>query len=372
MHLDSLHIQGLRNFESQDFRDFGLLNFFHGINGSGKTSVLEAIHMLSLTRSFRSRKVANVINFKADHVLLRAALRSPSGDGRKGSLGIRRGRDKTLLVKYGGERLRSYVDMAGLLPVQLINPDSFQLLEGAPSVRRQFLDWSVFHVKHFGFYEDWSRYRRALQQRNSLLRRGKLDDSLFMPWELELASTGARISAFRRKQFGEICAEFSSIYQRLCGAVPNESGDTLELEQTFISGLPDGNSDSEEGFLQSLIESRQQDFRQGFTRVGPHRADIKIRCNKLLAADVLSRGQVKTFVCALKLAQVKVLQNYGLNPLLLIDDLPAELDRYRCAAIFKEVDALGCQLFATSIHEADLSDEWLRNGASPKRFHVEH
>ena len=375
MRLNELSISNFRNLRHCALNDLSTFNFIHGANGSGKTSILEAIHMLSLTRSFRSRQVTNIVSFDAPSLVVRASLTDiDSGDLR--SLGVQRGRDKSLLVKYAGERLRSFSDLAGLLPVQLINPDSFQLFEGSPAVRRQFLDWSVFHVKHLGFYEGWSRYRKAVKQRNTLLRRGKLSDAMLTPWEGEIALTGAKITAMRRAQFAELEQGFNELLLSLQCREDEQSGALLDgskFSMRFIRGWDDNEGGlGAEALRDSLRNARDQDVRQGFTRIGPHRADIRFTYGGAGAADVLSRGQIKTLVCALKLAQCGLMRRQGLDVLLLVDDLPAELDRERRAALFGLIAQLGVQVFATSIEEADLDDAWLAGSKEIKRFHVEH
>lgn len=374
MYLSQLDIGGFRNLSRCRLDELAEVNFIHGANGSGKTSILEAVHMLSLTRSFRSRQVGNIVNFDAPALLVRASLLDArSGDQR--SLGVQRGRDKSLLVKYAGERLRSFTDLAGLLPVQLINPDSFQLFEGSPAVRRQFLDWSVFHVKHLGFYDQWSRYRKALKQRNTLLRRGKLADAMLSPWEEEIALTGANITAMRRKQFFALQSGFAELLPALAGSEAKGMAllDGSRFSLRFVSGWDDQDGELGAQALRELLrKSRDQDLRQGFTRVGPHRADIRFSYASANAADVLSRGQIKTLVCALKLAQCQLMRNEGLDVLLLIDDLPAELDRARRAALFKLIAKMEVQVFATSIEEGELDESWLLGSKKIKRFHVEH
>ena len=371
MLIRELHVSHFRNLAQASLQDLGRFNLIHGRNGSGKTSILEAIHMLSLTRSFRSRQVESVIQFESSSLVVRAVLES--GDDCR-NLGIQRGKDKSLVLKYGGERLRSFTDLAGLLPVQLINPDSFLLLEGSPAVRRQFLDWSVFHVKHLGFYQEWSRYRKALKQRNALLRRGKLSPSMLAPWEEEIALTGAKITAMRRRQFEQTKKAYLAISQALVERV----GEAVlqghsSLSMRFSPGWDDRDGeDGEEGLLATLSQAREQDAKQGFTRIGPHRADVRFSMGGLPAQDVLSRGQIKTVVCALKLAQAKMLISEGLDVVLLLDDLPAELDRERRAALFSVISGLGAQVFATSIDEFDLDEAWFEHAEKVKRFHVEH
>src|SRR5690554_7238824 len=94
-----------------------------------------------------------------------------------------------------GQKVRSLAELAAALPLQMINPDSFRLLEGAPKQRRQYLDWGVFHVEH-QFLPAWQRLQKSLKQRNSLLRRGRIQRSMLQPWEIELVAAGGRLMVF--------------------------------------------------------------------------------------------------------------------------------------------------------------------------------
>ncbi len=288
------------------------------------------------------------------------------------SIGVRRSRRDLVLVKVNGEKLGSVGQLAGVLPVQVINPASFELLEGSPGVRRQFLDWGVFHVKHSGFFELWPRYRKALQQRNSLLRRGNIGASVLAPWDAELASTAGLITAARRQHFEELATAFDGVYRKLLlnsvSSTGEAAGAVPALSFEFYGGWKDFDTVAYGEFLQS---EQEQDIRAGFTRHGPHRADVDLKCGRLRAGEVLSRGQIKTIVCALKLAQSKVLLAQGIPTVFLIDDLAAELDEARCRAVFSELVDLDVQVFATALKASDLHNDWC-GSKTLKRFHVEH
>lgn len=367
MRLRQLCIRHFRNIIKADLTGLADFNFIHGLNGSGKTSALEALHTLSVSHSFRSRKIKSVITEDQDALLVRGAL-SPNNQAVENGedwLAVQRSRSRGTLVKYRQERLASVGDMAGLLPVQLINPDSFALIEGSPSVRRQFLDWSVFHVKHLDFYMFWQRYRKALQQRNSLLRRGKIDKALLAAWDNEIAVVGEKIALQRQQQFNDLAVRFESVYSRLGGIEPSEK-DYPAFNMRFNAGW----DNSQISLLDSLASSFEGDLRQGFTRHGPHRADIDFRVNGRPAAELLSRGQIKTVVCALKIAQSQLLEAAGVTGIMLIDDLPAELDANRRAALFAELRNMQSQVYATSIESSELDSSWC-GGKTLKRFHVE-
>lgn len=365
MQLKQLSITNFRNITSADLQDLAQVNFIHGLNGSGKTSLLEALHTLSISHSFRTRKIKSVIQAGADALVVRGLVSGATAEQQW--LAVQRSQLEGTLVKFCGERLASVGDMAGILPVQLINPGAFALVEGGPGERRQFLDWSLFHVKHLQFYPLWIRYRKALQQRNSLLRRGKIDASLIAVWDRELVACGEKINENRQAQFSALSTFFDQVYAQLAPEFDEQHGafgGAVQLR--FQSGWERG-----KGLAEALADSLKTDIGQGFTRPGPHRADMAIRINGAPAAEMLSRGQIKTLVCALKIAQLHLLESAGVVGIVLIDDLPAELDKIRRRALFAALAELKVQVFATSIDRAELVEEWCR-AKVVKRFHVEH
>ncbi len=357
MSVQVITISDLRNLRAVKLEGLSQVNLFCGENGAGKTSVLEAVHMLGVTRSFRSHRMDTVINADSDSALVSG--RVSTSDGITHRIGVQRSRRERPLVKVDGEAVQSLGDLAGLLPLQVINSDSFQLLEGSPQYRRQLLDWGVFHVEHERFYSLWQRYSRALKQRNALLRRGKMDRSQLRFWDGELALCGEALEQLRRAQHQRLSEALAAVYASLQQEAPAFSFD-------YYAGW-----DSNTPLADELAANIERDLRLGYTRSGPHRADIRVRVGSAPAAEILSRGQTKTLVCAARIAQAKLLQEYGINSVFLIDDLPAELDREHRRRICNTLSAMGVQLFVTSIGAAELDDCW-DSASAIKRFHVEH
>lgn len=145
MSLSRVSVTAVRNLHPVTFSPSPRINILYGANGSGKTSVLEAVHLLGLARSFRSTRLTPVIQYEqlACTVFGQVEL----SEGGSSNLGISRDRQGEFTIRIDGQNARSAAQLAEILPLQLINPDSFRLLEGAPKIRRQFLDWGVFHVE---------------------------------------------------------------------------------------------------------------------------------------------------------------------------------------------------------------------------------
>ncbi len=357
MPLKRLSVTAVRNLHPVTLHPSPRINIISGANGSGKTSLLEAIHILGLARSFRSTRLNPVIQYEQQQCTVFADLNLHAGAQR--SMGITRGKEADYQIRIDGQSVRSTAQLAETLPLQLINPESFRLLEGAPKQRRQFLDWGVFHVEH-QFLPSWQRLQKSLKQRNSLLRRGRMERSMLAPWEAELVQMGERIDHYRRGYIQQLKPEFETVLGQLI---------TLdELSLSYYRGW-----DKERGLAEVLDQQFERDCQLGYTQSGPQRADLRLRVRGMNAVDVLSRGQQKLVVCALKIAQGHLLKASGRQQdcVFLVDDLPSELDGQHREALCRLLEGLNCQVFISCVEAEQLADSW-KTETPVSMFHVEH
>lgn len=311
MSLSRVSVTAVRNLHPVTFSPSPRINILYGANGSGKTSVLEAIHLLGLARSFRSSRLLPVIQYEqlACTVFGQVEL----AEGGHSALGISRDRQGEFQIRIDGQNARSAAQLAEILPLQLINPDSFRLLEGAPKIRRQFLDWGVFHVEP-RFMSTWQRLQKALRQRNSWLRHGTLDAVSQAVWDRELCQASAEIDEYRRAYIKALKPVFEQTLSEL-----------VELEGLTLSYYRGW--DKERELSAVLAASVHRDQQMGHTQAGPQRADLRLRLGAHNAADILSRGQQKLVVCALRIAQGHLVSQARRGQCIyLVDDLPSELD----------------------------------------------
>jgi DNA replication and repair protein RecF len=351
MTLRRLHVTGLRILRDARLEPVPGLNVIHGLNGAGKTSVLEAIHLLATGHSFRTRQLAPLLGEGCEAVQVAATLQ---GEGEAYPVGIRKSAGETL-IRIRGRSVSGLAELARQLPVQVIHPDSHLLIAGPPGQRRAFLDWGAFH-RDPGFQDVWLRYRRLLQQRNAALRSGA-DERMVGAWDEPLAAAGAALDSARQA------------YVRVLEGVLEDMGQHWpqagRLSAEYRRGWP-----AEQALAEILGRTRRRDRGAGFTQAGPHRAEMVLRMEGRAAADVASRGQQKSLVLVLKLAQARVMwTEQGRAPVMLVDDLPSELDvghRERVMGLLRE---LGGQVFVTAIDAGQVdSSGW----ASVRMFHVEH
>lgn len=357
MTLKRLFIQNLRNIEGADIAPSIQVNLIYGENGSGKTSILEAINLLALGRSFRCYKHKPLIRHQ--QLAFTVFGRVHTDDHSDVPIGITRAMDGEASFKANGVLVPSAADLAAYLPVQVINSDTFLLLEGSPKVRRQFIDWLVFHVEP-NFFPTWKAIQRCLKHRNSLLRRDRIDRFELASWDQELVTLTDKIHEYR----SACMAEFNITFNELLKEFVKVDG----IKLGYYRGW-----DKEKSYIDVLETSFERDHKSGYTHMGSHRADLKITVNGLDAAEVLSRGQQKLLVCALKIAQGYVFSRMTeRKSIYLVDDLPAELDEKHRSLLVHWLHSMDTQVFITGVEREMLISSWRdKTEITPKMFHVE-
>ena len=252
-----------------------------------------------------------------------------------------------------------YMLLAALLPIKLLNNDSFFFLTHGPKYRRQFLDWGVFHVKH-QFLSLWREYQQCLKQRNLALKR-LLPTEQIIVWDKLLIKTAMTINALRKEYISELLLVFKGLFKKFL--------DIQGLVINFYQGWP-----KESEFAAILEDNLKKDRDLGYTYYGLHRADLKITINNKPAQDVLSRGQQKVFIWTLNLAQTLLLKRQTQkSSVILMDDLPSELDANKRQAIFDILDDVNAQVFITAI-DKNIVESIINNmdDSNYTMFHVKH
>lgn len=352
MGLISLAVRDFRNIATAELVFSPQLNLITGNNGAGKTSLLEAIHFLGRAQSFRTTHPASLIREGAGHLLVRGQFQNAQGN--PVPVGIQR--DKaTLQVRLAGRPLRHLAELVSWFPFQLLNPDSHLLLEGGPRHRRRFLDWGVFHVEP-GFFPAWQRYNRSLRQRNAALR-ARVSPAEVRLWDADLVAAAVLLDRQRR--------DYLSV---LLPALDEHIRSLVDVDGLSWEYRPGWSRKVE--YAEALAEALDGDRRQGFTRMGPHRADLLPLLDGIPAQERISRGQQKQIVAALMLAQAQVYQRLkGQACLFLIDDLASELDAGHRERVLRRLQTLNAQVFMTAIEPGAIDS----SGWSEQRvFHVEH
>lgn len=377
-------IRHFRNINEAVLTELGRVNVFVGANGAGKTALLEALFTLAHGKSFRrfGGQKESLVQFTTQELTVVADIDDFESTGFGSGLssaeaapvyrvGLSKSRIGETKAKVRGDRVKRISDLALRLPVVAINSDTFDILFGGSHDRRAFLDWLVFHVEH-DFFKVSRSYLRALDQRNAALRVGRHPRALSrlaprealakefggpLPigdtsWIDQLAVLGERVNELRLGVFAALAASFNE----MCLALGlGDQGLELRYKRGWLMG---------ESLAVALTAAADVDSRRGFTGVGPHRADIQVISivggEVKLARDVLSRGQLKQVLVALKLAQMVVYREMAgtrttsgdggrsVSPVLLLDDVAAELDEERLSLLGSVLSELSAQVFLSA------------------------
>jgi DNA replication and repair protein RecF len=357
MLIQRLQVQNVRNLSRVSLDALQPINVFYGTNGSGKTSLLEAVHLLLMGRTFRHAQFKPLLTEGQEECVVFGELLTE--DARKLALGLSRRQDGKPIIRLDAARLQTLAELVQIAPVQVLNTDTFEMLTGGPGQRREYLDWGLFHVEP-RFFPIWRLAQRALKQRNSLIRHGKIDHDQLWLWSREYARYGEQLDALRDGYFAELLPRCRRIVSDLSPVV----GDRLEV--AYFRGWA-----KDHALEALLIEGIDRDLQQGFTRSGPHRADLRITIGANAAAEILSRGQLKIVVAGFYLAQAELLRDRSdKRSIFLIDDLAAELDDYHRRQFCAQLQRLNLQVLTTCIERDELADCW-HGSEQLAMFHVE-
>jgi len=357
MILSELTVRDVRCIDQAELALHPGRNLIWGSNGSGKTSLLEALFLLGRGRSFRTRNSERLIRHGQERLVVFGRTESSAASPGPGSavagllhaVGVEVHRKEGTRARIDAAAVGSLADLSRVFPVQVIDPEIHKLIEEGGRRRRRWLDWAVFHVEP-QFADWWMRFARAIRQRNAALREG---GGVTRPWDVEVAALGEKISEARRA----VLEQLGPVWKRVTAGL-----DCPLAELRYFRGWG-----AQHSLAEALEASRERDQARGLTHAGPHRADVLIRVGGKPAREVLSRGQQKLMAVALTLAQLRLLNELsGTTPTLLLDDPAAELDAEHLGNFVSQIAPLGCQLIITS-----LQPETAAFGAPDRVFHVE-
>jgi DNA replication and repair protein RecF len=351
--LSRLSITHLRNIARADVEFSSRLNLIIGDNGSGKTSLLEAIYYLATTRSFRNSQIAPLIAHNEKEVIVFGIMSDVEGFQTR--IGVSRSLEGKREIRVNGESVTRASDLARLLPVLVLGPDTVELLLGSPQGRRRFLNWGVFHVKP-EFSVDWDVANRCLKHRNKLLK-GRYQEEELKVWTDRLVDSAESIDRNRTEYF----LEFKELYlKRICELT--NFGNEVSIE--YYRGW-DIRSELEAVYRDSI----EVDKRRGFTHHGFHKADLQLTINGRSVVEVCSRGELKMLAWAMVLTQGKLKSQVNDHRVVyLVDDLVSELDFDHRELLCKSLIEMNGQIVATGINQKELEASW--NGQLANVFHV--
>ncbi|MBR3623002.1 MAG: DNA replication/repair protein RecF [Selenomonadaceae bacterium] len=324
MNIKKIYLTNFRNYSSLELKLNNGVNIFLGENGAGKTNILEALSLASVTVSYRTRTDSDLIKWENDSAEIRVEYERYGVTSEIKLILHKRGR-KEIFVNSNKSSAKEIV---GNLTTVVFSPEDLMLVKGAPSLRRSFIDREISQASPF-YMDNLMRYNKVLKERNSLLKQLKEGGSreLLDIYDMQLARYAAFVAAKRIEAVGRLDKIAKAI-----GVEISSNKESFGLQYS-LSGVE---NISEEYYLKKLKEMRERDIMRGSTGVGPHLDDLIFTINENELKKYGSQGQQRTAVLGMKLSEVIFLkEEKDEYPLLLLDDVLSELDEYRRNALVK-------------------------------------
>ncbi len=329
MRLVELRLRDFRNYASQDVALGDGITIFSGPNAQGKSNLLESVYTVAVGRSHRTVTDVELVRFGQDRAYVRAVVEGVRSSTLEVAFDRGTGEKR---IKVNGVRAQRG-QLLGRLVVVLAGPLDDEVVCGSPAHRRRLMDTALSQVSP-SYYFHLVRYLRVVRQRNHLLRIGASSAAL-APWDEQLIELGAVIAERRREFVSALGARVQARHARIAG------GDE-RLEMTYVGpALADGPAGSEDGrraLARALDECRGDERRRGMSLVGPHRDDLRLSVNGVDLKTFGSHGQQHTAALSIRLGEVEFLRDeLDEWPVVLLDDVLADLDSFRQALLLREV-----------------------------------
>ena len=354
MSVSKLTTQNFRNLTGDAIFFHPDNNFIIGDNGSGKSSLLEAIFFLGHGKSFRTSKIDKIVHYEKKQFVVSIK------DVNENQLGLRRDTEMSVTdIKINGERQSRLSELAKNIAVQIVTPESFKLFFGGPKERRKFVDLGLFHVKH-DFSHQWREFSRILKQRNACLR--SQDSHSMLDYWTDLFCQHSVFVANNRAAYIE---RLIDELKKWTGLLLPDLSDNINIQ--YLQGW-----NQKKELAEILQQNKARELAQGFSLFGAQKFDVRFLLNKTSIDTLLSRGQQKLFLLALTFAQAKLIEQVNrVKPILLIDDIGAELDINSRTLLAKAIEKLDCQVIITAIDEVVL-EPLVSSDKKYAMFHVKH
>jgi len=336
--LKALNIKGFRNIKDLKIDNINTnkTQIFLGMNGQGKTNILEAIFLLALTKSFRAKTNEELIGFEDDFCQIDGELE----DEKKMQIIITKN-PKQKALRINGVK-KKVTEFMGNFNAILFTPEDLSQFSFSPNLRRRYLDITLTQVDS-KYLEVRMKYQEILKQRNALLKsiqegKAKASDGIY--WDEQLVELGYQITDKRNEFINSITKTLNKHYKSI-------SRGGHEIKPVYVRG---SKSETKEEFFEKMQVQFENDVRGGNTRIGPHRDDLLFEIDGKDMSLYASRGEWRSLILALKLAEMEFIEEKkGSKPILLLDDVFSELDEFRQNYLLETLS--GVQTFITTTHD---------------------
>jgi DNA replication and repair protein RecF len=349
MIIKEIRAVNFRNIAGAELAFSGSFNFISGRNAQGKTSLLEAIHLFSLGRSFRTSKAAEMISFGKDYFYLKLWCESDTGICLDIELSLEQG--GRIRAKVNGDRQPGVSSIIGLIPSVIFTPGDVELSAGPPAGRRLFADYTAAQISP-SFLGDLKEFRRILAQRNSLLRKisaGEGETGELTSWNSAFVEKGAAVARGRQEILSGLAEKAARIYDEIRG------GERFALDYRCSFGK--GGSVLEDSLAEALARVAESEKRRGYSLAGPQFDDIALTLDEIDLRKYGSQGRRRLAAIVMKLAQAEtIMEKRAERPVVLLDDIFSELDLETATGV-RRLLSEGHQSFITSPRKEHLEME---------------
>lgn len=351
MYLREIQLKGFRNYENLELGFHKKVNLITGKNAQGKTNLLESLYIMSLGKSFRTNKDAEMIGFDAEFCKAKSISYKNDEDLEVEIIISKEGKS----VKIDGVKTLKNADILENVYMVVFSPEDLKIVKDEPEKRRKFIDRELCQLKPV-YFKNLARYKKILQQRNALLKQNEINEALLEIWNIELAEYGSKI-ILQRKEFIEKLNKISGKIHK------NITNCKEDLEIYYESNIPyqENLKEQQEIFLKTLTQRVKNDIFRRTTTCGPHKDDIKICVNGIDIRHFGSQGQQRTAALSLKLAEIKLIKEETReDAILLLDDVLSELDHERQSFLINSLEEV--QLFITTTEISEELSKTLPDG----------
>ena len=366
MIIEQLDINSFRNYQNLHIRFDKQLNFIFGDNAQGKTNLLEAIYILCLARSFRSKDDSELIPLGEEQYILDGKFCNSNGIKRHVGISYSHSRKKSL--KVDSKRITQFSKFIGQFPVVVLSSNDFDITNGPPAVRRRFFNilLSQTSAKYINYLKN---YERILKQRNFILLNllvKKIPEAELQVWDDQLVEIGQQIMIYRYNLVNEL-NEYIQIYYSKIANSDNKLIIEYEPDVSFSNC-----KDISKNFNEKIFKLRHKEKKRGTTLSGPHRDEFVFKINDKEVRKFGSRGEHKSTLISLKAAEAYLIQQKSeMFPILLLDDLYAELDKNRGKSVLDLFDK-NCQIFITATsHDFEAVKGYYKNIKEKSTFFIQ-